>query len=77
VLLLQLGLVATMKNFPIETDEPCELCEVEPAQQATQLVVLDGFRWFGSRVVACDVCKQQLVNGEIELELGDYENCDQ
>jgi hypothetical protein len=66
-----------MKSFPINTDAICELCEGETAQQATQMVVVDRYRWFGTRLVVCDGCQQQLVMGEIELELGDYENCDQ
>lgn len=64
-----------MKSFPINTDEPCELCEGETAEQATQLVVVDHCQWFVTRLVVCDGCQQQLVMGEIELEF-DNENCD-
>ena len=63
-----------MKSFPIDTDEPCELCEGETAQRATQLVVLDGMRWFGSRLVVCDECKQQVAVWSVEIgELGEVQ----
>lgn len=66
-----------MKSFPIETDEPCELCEGETAQQATQMIVLDGFRWFGSRLIVCEACKRQLVTTETNEWSWVNENCDQ
>ena len=66
-----------MKSFPIMTDELCELCEGETAQQATQLVVLDSFRWFGSRLILCDGCKQRLLVKSFESGGVLNENCDQ
>ena len=66
-----------MKSFPIKTDELCELCEGETAQQATQMVVLDGFRWFGSRLILCDGCNQKLLVESFESGGVLNENCDQ
>lgn len=59
-----------MRDWPIKTDEPCELCDGEAS---FLMVDPSRKRKLQTRIVVCEKCRLNLLVSSVD---GDYGNCE-
>jgi uncharacterized protein YlaI len=62
-----------MQSYPIEIDQPCEVCPKANQRIANRFVVKEfsgqyDLRYQGTRLVICEECEEKLRQKTIELE---------